>query len=98
MAERRTIQATVEVAEKVDKLKPELRASTGYDVIDKLCMYYAKKPNHVLMDNNVRDEFRSLGKHLGIREESDLLKLLLTHWNYSQSFQRETLEMMRDLR
>ena len=117
MSARTPIQVPIELKMKMDDMKGTLKASSQYEVIEKLIEYY----NRAEQQKNIEFKFRQAEKKeqdetmvvLGeeLKKKYDLfqrgcsfnypqsgLKLLLEHWESSDSFKRGVLELLKELR
>lgn len=88
-----------------DEVKAELEAiqtkvlnkKTQSEAIKELIRYRNELSNHLLLDNDVRDEFKKLADSLKLRKQNDLVKLLLHHFASSPNLTKETLNVYVNL-
>lgn len=99
MMSRKPIQVPAEVKERVEGLKNQLRARTEYEVIEKLIGYHDKQRTHLVVENEeVRDTFRNLKSELQIRNDEDMIKLLLEHYKHSESLSKPVFDLYVKMR
>lgn len=95
---RKPIQVPIETKEKIEQKKEQLRARTEYDAIERLIKYHDQKANHVLLDDEVRDQLLRLQDKLRLYDASDVIKLLLHHYESSNSISKESLDLYLSMR
>lgn len=95
---RKSIQVPSETKEKIEKKKEQLRARTEYDAIERLIKYHDQEANHVLLDDEVRDRLLNLKDKLRLYNASDVIKLLLHHYESSDAISKESLDLYLSMR
>lgn len=97
MSERKMVQMPDELKNQLEAMKAkDYSCKTLADVVQKLLDHYNKTVIEV--PKEVKDDVSTLKNHLRIREEVDVLRLLLNHYTYTPNFSRETFEYAMSLR
>lgn len=95
---RKPIQVPTELKERIERKKERMRIRTEYDVIETLLDYHEQKENHAVLDDEVRDQLDELMNKLHLRERSDLIKLLLHHYQTANGISKESFELYASMR
>lgn len=117
MSTRTPIQVPIELKSKMDDMKGILRASSQYEVIEKLIEYYyraekKKGTDHeewqarnklqdetmIVIGEELKKKYDHFQRQCSFNNPQSGFKLLLEHWESSDSFKRGVLELLKLLK
>lgn len=97
MANDKLIKVSEETKEAIEGLKNnKLKASSEGAVVGKLVEYYNK--NHIELTGEVSKQLEDAKSFFKIRNDSDVVKLLLHHFQESNALSKETFKMAANMR